>query len=325
MQYDEKNLPTEPGKNEANKKKKKDKPKSFMETVREIDEKERKREEELEEKQKQILEEQRKKEREAYDKKIREDRIELIRLKQGVISESETLHEEKKEKKKLPFWKKISNFLYHNKWWLFIASFLVATFGYLAYDLLSTVHPDLIIMVLTDDETLQITNDYISNYFEQFVDDINNDGKVVVDVYAIPVDDNITRDEYYTGNMTKLSSQFQMADAIMVITDAVANKTILAEETLVNLEELFPDNKNVRGTGFYLRNTDFMDKVGYTGTVLDRDIYIGLRKPIKTMDSLAEMQENYDIALDVLTKVIDDLPYVQKNRTLDTTAEGGTQ
>ena len=185
----------------------------------------------------------------------------------------------------------------------------------------------MIVMVLTDDPTLQITNDYISNYFEQFIDDINKDGKTIVDVYAIPVDKDISVNDYYLGNMTKLSSQFQMADAIMVITDATANKTIDAENTLVNLEELFPENKNVHGTGFYIRNTDFMDKVGYTGAVLDRDICIGLRAPKKTMDSLKEMQENYNIAFDVLQKVMDDLPYVHKDRTFNTenTTEGGIQ
>ena len=87
-------------------KKKKNKGKSFLETVREIDEKERQREEELEERRQQILAERKKKEQEAYEKRIREERIELMRLKQGVITESEIIHEEKEEKPKLSFWKK---------------------------------------------------------------------------------------------------------------------------------------------------------------------------------------------------------------------------
>ena len=310
---------------DENKKKSKEKPKSFLETVREIDEKERRREEEIEAKRQQILEERKKKQQEAYDKKIREERIELMRLKQGVISESDTIHEEKEEKKKLSVWKKISNFFYHSKWWLVIAVFIAATFGYMAVDYCTAVHPDMIVMLLTDYPTLQTTNNYLSDYFEQFIDDKNNDGRVRVDVYPIPVDNDIQTADYYTGNMTKLSSQFQMADAVMVITDAVANEVILADETLVNLEEIFPDNKNVHGTGFYLRNTDFMDKVGYTGVVLDRDICIGLRKPVKTFDSVQEMQENYDTALEVLEKIMEDLPYVQKNRTFDTSSEGGMQ
>ena len=68
-----------------------------------------------------------------------------------------------------------------------------------------------------------------------------------------------------------------------------------------------------------------MDQIGCEGIVLDRDIYVGLRKPVKTFDSIEEMQENYDIALGVLEKMIDDLPYVQKNRTFDMNTQGGTE
>lgn len=308
-------------------KKKKDKGKSFLETVREIDEKERRMEEEAEEKHRLILEEKKKKEREEYDKKIQQERIELMRLKQGVITESEMIPTKEDEKPKLSFWKKIGNFFYHSKWWLLITVFIVGVFTFLTVDYITTVRPDMIVMVLADDPTLQTSSVYLSDYFEQYVDDLNGDGEVSVDIYPIPVGDDISTADYYTGNMTKLSSQFQLADAIMVITDAVANKTILSDETLVDLEELFPDNRNVRGTGFYIRDTDFMEKVGYPDTVLDRDICIGLRKVTKTYDSIEKMQENYDYAYSVLEKIMDDLPYEQKSRTLtpEVNAEGGVQ
>ncbi|MBQ8688679.1 MAG: hypothetical protein IJ512_09105 [Ruminococcus sp.] len=309
-------------------KKKKNKGKSFLETVREIDEKERQREEELEERRQQILAERKKKEQEAYEKRIREERIELMRLKQGVITESEIIHEEKEEKPKLSFWKKIANFLYHSKWWLGITVFLVGVFGYMIIDYILQVRPDMIVMVLTDDPDLQLSSKALSEYFEQYVEDYNEDGKITVDIYPIPVTSDISVGDYYTGNMTKLSSQFQLADSIMVISDAVADETILADETLVNLEALFPDNKNVRGNGFYLRNTDFMEQIGSPDLVLDRDIYVGLRKVTKTFDTEAEMQKNYDIAYGVLEQMMEDLPYERKTRTIEPAAaatEGGQQ
>ena len=223
---------------QEDKKNKKEKGKSFLETVREIDEKEKRMEEEAEEKRRQILAEKQKKEREEYDKRIRQERIELMRLKQGVITESEMIPTKDDEAPKLSFWKKIGNFFYHSKWWLVITVFIVSVFTYMIVDYITTVRPDMIVMVLTDDLTLQSSNDYLSNYFEQYVDDVNEDGEISVDIYRIPIDNDISNAEYYTGNMTKLSSQFQLADSIMVITDAVANEKILAEETLVNLEEL---------------------------------------------------------------------------------------
>ncbi|MBQ8514262.1 MAG: hypothetical protein IJ496_02590 [Ruminococcus sp.] len=325
MQEEEKHLvqPEKPSAQEPSSgtKKKKNKGKSFLETVREIDEKERQREEELEEKRQQILEERRKKEKEAYEKKIREERIELMRLKQGVITESEIIHEEKEEKPRLSVWKKITNFLYHSKWWLGITVFLVGVFGYMIVDYILQVRPDMIVMVLTDDANLQLSSKALSEYFEQYIEDYNEDGKVTVDIYPIPVNDDTSVSDYYTGNMTKLSSQFQLADSIMVITDAVADEVVLADETMVNLEELFPENKNVRGTGFYLRNTDFTEQIGSPELVLDRDICVSLRKVVRTFDSEEEMQENYDIAYGVLEKMMEDLPYERKTRTLEPAAE----
>jgi hypothetical protein len=301
--------------------KKAKKTKSFLETVREIDEKERLRDEALEEKRRQIAAQQKKEQQEAYEKKLRQDRIELMRLKQGVITESETIHEQKEEKPKLSVWKKIKNFFYHSKWWLWITVFLVFVAGYMVVDYVTQVKPDMVVMVLTDDETLQLATDNLSTYLEQYIEDTNGDGKVTVDIYAIPLNDETEANEYYTGDVTKLTTQFQMGTAVMLITDAKADEFILSDETLVNLEELFPDNPNVRSTGFYLRHTDFTAAIGYPDLVLDRDICISLRKVTKTYDSVETMQENYDIAFSALEKIMDDLPYVQKTSRTSTTEQ----
>ena len=96
-------------------KKKKEKGKSFLETMREIDAKEQQQEEAREAAMQAQLAEQEKREKEAYEKKIQQDRIELIRLKQGVITESDRIAEEHPEKKKMPLGKRISNFFYQDR------------------------------------------------------------------------------------------------------------------------------------------------------------------------------------------------------------------
>ncbi len=120
---------------------KKKKGKSILETIREIDEKEAQREAEEEARIRAIRAERERREKEEYAKKIQQERIELIRLKQGVITESDTIHEEKEEKPKLPFWKKVGNFFYHNKWWLGITTALVVIFTFLIVDYFSKVKP----------------------------------------------------------------------------------------------------------------------------------------------------------------------------------------
>lgn len=297
--------PAEPQSEEPGKKKKK-KGKTLIETMREIDEKEAQKEAEAEERRQAILAEREKKEKEEYAKKIQQDRIELMRLKQGIIEESETIREEKEEKPKLSFWKKISNFFYHSKWWLGITVFIVGVFVFLIVDFVTKERPDMIVMVLTDDTYIQNHTNTLEEYFEQFTDDENGDGKIHVDIYPIPVSDNINDMDYYTGNATKLSAEFQMGESVMVLTDAKANKFILAEETLENLEDIYPDHENIRGNGYYLRHTDFATKIDYPGNV-DRDLSIGLRTPVKTSDSKEEMQKTYDIAAKVLERIMEDL------------------
>ena len=294
---------------------KKKKGKSILETIREIDEKEAQREAEEEARIRAIRAERERREKEEYAKKIQQERIELIRLKQGVITESDTIHEEKEEKPKLPFWKKVGNFFYHNKWWLGITTALVVIFTFLIVDYFSKVKPDLIVMLLTDDAELQSDTTALEAYLEQFTDDENGDGKIQVDIYSIPVTDNIGENDYYTGDATKLSTQMMMADSVMVITDAKANRYIYADETLEDLETAFPGHKNIRGNGYYLRHTDFATKIGYPGNV-DRDLSIGLRKPVKTYDSKEEMQENYDIAAKALERIMADLDNTQEPEDL---------
>lgn len=306
-------MPTEESKNEPQstaaptEKKKKEKGKSFLETMREIDAKEQQQEEAREAAIQQQIAEKEKREKEAYAEKIRQDRIELMRLKQGVITKSDRIHEETESKPKLPLGKKISNFFYHNKWWLGITCVLVLLFGYMAYQEITKVDPDFVVMVLTDNEQLQKKSQALQAYFESFIADENGDGKKVVSIYCIPVTDDIDDMDYYTGNATKLSTQMQMADGVMLLTDAKANDYISDEDTLVNLETLYPNDSHVREYGYYLRYTDFAQKIGYTDGKLDRDLCISLRIPKKTYDSLEEMQENYAIAENVLQQVMADL------------------
>ena len=85
MQEEEKQNGSSGTPSEQPKKHKKEKGKSLIETMREIDAKEAQKEAEAEERRQEILAEREKKEKEAYAKKIQQDRIELMRLKQGIM------------------------------------------------------------------------------------------------------------------------------------------------------------------------------------------------------------------------------------------------
>lgn len=243
---------------------------------------------------------------EDYDRKIREERIELIRLKQGVIEESETIREEQPQEIKLSVWKKITNFFYHNKWWLFLAILFVSIAVYLAYTLVMRPNPDMIVLVLCDNEAIGNSAQF-ETYLESFAEDFNENGEISVSTYYIPYSDN-SYSNYQTGNETKLTTEMQSADAVIVVGGSNINPVLDPENTLVDLSEIYPDNIQVRSYGFFLKNTDFAERIGIDPEYITNDLYIGIRKPRNLLYSdMEDMQKTYDRDFPILDKIIKDL------------------
>lgn len=280
---------------------KKKKEKSVMDIAREMEAAQQKQLEE----QQAMAREKAEQERKAYEEQLRQERLELIRLKQGVIEESETIHEEQEEKRRYTIWQKIGNFFYHNKWWMGIACFFVALTGFLVYQVVTTVHPDMIVLLLIDDDELNYTcRDNISELFAQYIDDKNGDGEVVVDVYYIPTSDDTAEMDAYTGDHTKLIAEFQISEAVLVISDEAADTYIVPDSTLYSLEEDFGQYEETEDMRFYLSGTDFAKDIGWDKP-LGKDVYIGIRSVRQTMDSVEKMQGVFDYCYPALRQLIE--------------------
>lgn len=106
------------------------------------------------------------------------------------------------------------------------------------------------------------------------------------------------------ASSTKLFTLMQTGDTIMVISDNDANIFLLPDQTLEDLEALYPGNKHVKGYGFYLSGTKFAEETGYEGEVPE-DLYIGLRKVQKGAHYKDEMQKNYDEAKKILDALVE--------------------
>ena len=282
------------------KKNKKPKEKSLFEVARELEQQQQEQEKLAQE----LIQKKEEEKRLAYEEQLKQDKLELIRLKQGLIAESETIHEEQKEQKKYSFSEKISNFIYHNKWWMGIGGFFTVLIGFLIFQVVTTVHPDMIILLVVDDDLFNAAcSDGISDIFAQYIDDINNDGKVVVDVYYMPASHETEKNDGNTGDMTKLFAEFQLGEAVLVISDEGADEYIVPDSTLVNLEEYFGDYQETQEMRFMLSGTDFANALEWD-MPFDDDIYIGIRQVRKTMDSEEKMQEVYDISFPALEQFI---------------------
>lgn len=282
---------------------KKKKEKSVFEIAQEMEAQQQK----IAEEQQELARRKREEERKAYEEQLRQERLELIRLKQGVIEESETIHEEHEEKKKYTFGQKMGNFFYHNKWWLGVAAFFAFVLGFMVYQTVTTVHPDMIVLLLVHDDLLNAScNEQIGDLFEQYIEDENGDGKVVCDVYYIPASDATAERSGYTGDSTKLFAEFQIGEACIVISDDGADEFIVPDHTLTDLEPDFGQYEETDGVRFYLSDTRFAEDIEWTEGKLDQDVYIGIRSVRETLDGEEKMQETFDISYPALQKFIED-------------------
>ncbi|MBR3969537.1 MAG: hypothetical protein IKJ87_00440, partial [Ruminococcus sp.] len=217
--------------------------KSIFETNRDLQKKaaeeELQRQAELEKK----LAERRKKAEEAREKRLEAERLELIRLKQGVIKESETIHEEAEEKIQLSPWKKITNFFYHSKWWMGIVGLFGVIAVYLLVNYLTRPNPDVIVLLIGENYKMA-EESTLEDYIESFIDDYNDNGKIEASVYYIPYSGDSAAD-YANGALTKLSAEMQNDQAAIIIGNKMAAEMIGDEGVLMDISQIFPDNKHI--------------------------------------------------------------------------------
>lgn len=248
-----------------------------------------------------------KKRQEAYDRRIRDEKLELLRLKQGLIEESETIHEEHEEKTKLSLWKKITNFFYHNKWWLGIGTIIACISGFLIYDYVTKPRPDLVVLLIADNEEIGTYSD-LKDYITGFTEDTNKNGKKLASVYYIPYSENTFRN-YSNGSDNKLSIELQSADSVIVIGDAKFDELIGEKDTEIfcDLEELFPGNPHVKGCRFMLEFTPFAERIGIDKEYT-KGVYLALRKPKGLLYcTKKDMEKRYEKDFPAFERMIEDL------------------
>lgn len=275
--------------------------KSFMDVYREVNAREHaeelKREAELEAQRA----ERERRQRESYEAKLRQERLELLKLKQGVIAEEDVVYEKEPEKH-YTVWQRIGNFFYHNKVYIIFGTLLAALAAFLIYDYVSTVRPDAVVMIIASDGEFNFITEDISEFLGQYCNDNNGDGKVSVRVSylpAAPSEDSVSM-YYQQADQTKLMAEFQGTEAIMVMGDYEACEVLgITEGVLADLSEYFPNDENVTELGYMLNGTDFAKDIGYEG--LADNIFLGFRQPKKGSFGTSEkdFQKNFDNAIEL--------------------------
>lgn len=269
--------------------------KELAEKAREEREKAKAEQESLAQKQKQLQKER--------DKRIQAEKIELMKLKNGVIEQSDSLKEEHDQIKELHGIEKLKNIWYHFKWLIIFIVFIIAVCAYIIYSTASRVKPDLTVLMLANNG-LQYRQEELEEFFEQYTEDINGDGKVNISVIIAPLD-NESKDQVYIANQSKVAGIIQSGDAMIMITDSNTDEAI-KDIFKTDLDADFPDNKYISEQGLSLNMKLFAEEVKFEN--MPNDVVMSIRQPQKTINmSLEKMQEKYNTDFKVFKKITEDL------------------
>ena len=281
-----------------------DKGKNFFDRAREIDEKAKAMEEEEE----RLAAEEDKKERAEYEKQLQNEKVELMKLKAGVISDDETtIKKEDEPVKEYTFSDKVENFFYHYKWRFIICVFTIAVLTFLICDTIFTVKPDITVMLFTGGYEMDSRTYRMEDWLERYCPDFNGDGRIKVSVYymAAQYDEN---DAYslqaYQVGQTKLVGEFQSENIIMAITspDVCDELNITRDGLFTDMSALYPDDENAVELGYKISATTFASDIGYPD--MPDDYLFCLRNVMHEAGFNEEkMQQNYDKALEVFENI----------------------
>lgn len=240
--------------------------------------------------------------------RIRREKIELIKLKQGIIDESEIIKEEKQERSKLTGFKWLRNYIYHNKPFVLLGTFFVIVFGYMLYDMLSADKPDMRVLFATT-ENYHMKMPLIKEAIEQYVEDYNADGKVHVDMIYIELDlGGGGNPDYFAANQTKLIGELAVGKSMLLILDTKVAEYIQGEDKYSIMEDLtgvYPDSEIVTKEGFYLKDSK-LAKLAKWESATD-DVFLAVRRGDEALAATQKgMEKNYNKAIETFDKIVKD-------------------
>lgn len=233
--------------------------------------------------------------RKTYEKDLNDRKIELMKLKQGVIEESDIVKEEQTQEYKLSFGEWISNVWYRNKWLIIFAVAMIFAFSYIVYDQVTTTKPDLTVLVLSPDYSLYYRTQELEMFLDDYCDDLNGDGEVYVQVYNISTD--YSDPNTVTANQAQIMSQLQSGENIILIADDTT------DFAMHDFTGEYPDNERFNELGMRLNCQLVRDALKWEA--MNDNVYIGMREPTKLLATTEEdMQENFDEARAVFERIV---------------------
>lgn len=235
------------------------------------------------------------KQRAEYEKTLQERKIELVKLKQGVIESSDVIKEVHEEPQKLSLGQKISGAWYRSKWLIIFVVFMVAAIGYITYDMLTAEKPDITVLAVSGDSALYYRTVELEEFLEGYCDDLNGDGEVNVMIYNISLDYQ-SDPTMATSSQAQLMSQLQSGENVLIISDRQT------DFILTDLRERYPGDERITELGLLLNCRLTRDALKWEA--MPEELYLGVREPAKLLSSSEEaMREKVDEAMPMFERI----------------------
>ena len=213
------------------------------------------------------------------------EKAELLKLRQGIIEESEEIPADAPPKYEKPTgWKAVENFFYHYKWMMFGIIFTVALVTFFIVQAVTQEKKDLYVLVIANSASdgLYVRTDDIETTLERFCPDFDGNGKVHVGVNYIDLTNGGGMSQYSDAQRDRLSAELYTGDSQLFLTDrqiislinrytgSADNITSEAEESdtaevplrsefFRDLSAQYPDAVLYQNVGLQLNSTDFTD------------------------------------------------------------------
>lgn len=156
------------------------------------------------------------------DEEKQRERLELLKMKQGLIEESELIPEDVEDEPapEMNAFQKVQNFFYYYKWTLVIVAAALIVVGFLVGQTIFREKPDIEVLVIgTDYETDIIGySAQIEQAIEKYCPDVNGNGKIHAAVITIDLAAAETSGQYYITQMQMFDRELTGSACIVIST-----------------------------------------------------------------------------------------------------------
>lgn len=253
-------------------------------------------------------------------KAYNDDKRELLKLKQGLIEESDTIKEEengygdKGTYEVVGIKNKVSNFFYHYKWHVIVSIFIAAVASFLIISTVIRERGDIRVLAFSKDPDTANSLYYKSKdfelAFEQFTKDYDDNGYTHTEFYFMNMGENQDYN-YYFANQTKLFSEVATGTAQIYIADKDMLTEVIGDQTegeaYVDLSELYPDEPNIVDKYYFKVKGSSLAEAAMYVEGCPEDMYIAIRSEgFRGYNQISKdkLSENHSRALEVLDNII---------------------